>query len=159
MTAPAQAEQPVATVRVGSMDHGPFIFKETAYGADHLPTGEHSLFLRPSAWVDAGERWLPIESAPKDGTRILAYGMAFPELAEHGGEHWITADTKRPRVPFIRTISWVEGWYDKEIDNGDGTYRKERTQGYAYWRPDPHSFNPTHWMPLPPPPSARRGRG
>lgn len=116
---PAQAEQPVATVRVGSMDHGPFIFKETAYGADHLPTGEHSLFLRPSAWVDAGERWLPIESAPLNGVEILVAFRGLTRIA-----FWDTA----------RGCIW------------------------SVW-PGRERVHPTHWMPLPPPPSAGRGRG
>lgn len=94
--------------------------------------------------------WQDIASAPKDGTWVLAVGKAYPELAERGD--WITADPSRPRVPHTMMIRWVEGWYDKEVDLGGGTYRKKPTQGYAYWGPQPHAFHPTHWMPLPSPP-------
>jgi hypothetical protein len=105
---------------------------------------------RAAADQDAG--WMPIETAPKDGTRILASGMAYSELADDGFR-WLTADMGKPRKPLIAIVAWVEGWYDKEIDNDDGTYRKERTQGYAYWGPHAHAFTPTHWKPLRPPAS------
>ena len=92
--------------------------------------------------------WQSIESAPKDGTWFLAHGTAYAELADRG--MWFTHDCNDSRrKPYTMIIHWVEGWYDKEIDNGDGTYRKERTQGYAYWGPEPHAFRPSHWMPLP----------
>lgn len=97
--------------------------------------------------------WQPIETAPKDGTRILAFGLAYAELAEDG-ERWCVSDTNKPRLPFIATVKWIEGWYDKEVNVGEGLYRKERTQGYAYWAPHAHAFNPTHWQPLPEPPTA-----
>lgn len=94
--------------------------------------------------------WQPIETAPKDGTRFLAFGRAIRELVENKGERWITHDTEdRERFPLVLICHWVEGWYNKEIDNGDGTYRKERTQGYAYFGPQPQAFTPEWWMPLP----------
>lgn len=37
----------VATVEVGSMEHGPFTFQTTPYGADTLPKGTHSLYAAP----------------------------------------------------------------------------------------------------------------
>lgn len=50
---PAQAASPaavaVATVEVGSMEHGPFTFQTTPYGADTLPKGVHSLYTAPPA--------------------------------------------------------------------------------------------------------------
>ena len=42
-------QKPVAIVVVGDMDHGPFTFKETSYGADALPDGEHPLYTAPVA--------------------------------------------------------------------------------------------------------------
>lgn len=46
----------VAIVTVGPHEHGPFVFKETPHGADHLADGEHKLYTRPDAPVDEGLR-------------------------------------------------------------------------------------------------------
>lgn len=61
--------------------------------------------------------WQPIETAPKDGTRIICWG---PELA-------------------VAECEWRLRWHD----HGTGWYRTNQ-----------HPIvNPTHWMPLPQPPS------
>jgi hypothetical protein len=96
--------------------------------------------------------WREIKTAPMDGSWILAFGEAFPELVDRG--RCAAFDLAKPRVPHTMLIKWIEGWYDEEIDLGNGTFRKERKQGYAYWWPEPHAFVPTHWMPLPEPPKA-----
>lgn len=98
--------------------------------------------------------WQPIESAPKDGTRFLAYGEAYAELAERG-DMWNTADTNKPRKPLICVAWWFELWYDDEVDLGNGTYTKQRKLSCAYWKPHAHAFHPTHWMPLPESPPRR----
>lgn len=89
--------------------------------------------------------WQPIETAPKDGTQILAHGMGVKGMPK------IAWDANEPREPAWLVIRWVEAWYDDYEDQGDGTYKKVQKQGYAYWQPDPQQFQPTHWMPLPPP--------
>lgn len=94
--------------------------------------------------------WQTIDTAPKDGTWILAYGLAYPDYAERG--HWLAHAPNKPRVPYITVVRWVEGWYDKEIEVGEGLYRKESTLAYAHWNPEPLAFQPTHWIPLPEPP-------
>lgn len=90
-------------------------------------------------------KWQPIETAPKDGTRILAHGR--------GTDNGIwAADVKMPLMQCV--IYW--GWHDSEDFEpvGDGTYRKV-TKRVLEWRPiGPHFFNPTHWMPLPNPPKS-----
>ena len=69
----------------------------------------------------------PIETAPKDGTHILAWrvpiGIRF------------TNNTNPPTVVH---------WFDDPEEPGFYTSVNERS-------PE-HPFNPTHWMPLPEPP-------
>jgi len=62
-------------------------------------------------------RWQPIETAPKDGTRFMAY-----EEADEAKFYpcWWQED-----------FGYWEGWQN-------------------VWDSEP---NPTHWMPLPPPPA------
>jgi hypothetical protein len=72
--------------------------------------------------------WQPIETAPKDGTKILVYTV-------HGEielTFWFTVETDR---------------YD---DVGDGLYRKREETVAEGW----NGNFPTHWMPLPTPPRA-----
>ena len=72
--------------------------------------------------VDMSE-WLPIETAPKDGTEILL--VRFQELCMPalGGAYWGRRDG----------FDDEEGWVSR---NG------------AMWFP----LHPTHWIPLPEPP-------
>jgi len=65
--------------------------------------------------------WQPIETAPKDGTEILVYGIATGEL---GGVH------EEPEV-------WKVSWFFKDWSLCGG-------EGYSVW-----VDSPTHWMPLP----------
>lgn len=73
--------------------------------------------------------WQPIESAPKDGTWILTIISGL----------WAGGTPYLPAV-----VRWEkrygEGWLSVEQeDNGEGPM---------------HEFMPTHWMPLPAPPTA-----
>ncbi len=95
--------------------------------------------------------WKSIKTAPKDGTRIIAYGLAYAELSDDGFRWLIADDAKQPK-PMIAIISWLAQWTDKEIDLGNGTFRKEKELTFSYWKPHAHAFNPTHWMALPNPP-------
>jgi hypothetical protein len=78
-------------------------------------------------WRDfqGGSAWKPIETAPKDGSTLLLY---CPD-----------GDLPADRV--------VGGWWDDF-----GPYRKEMG-GDGVWSFDLPG-EPTHWMPLPEPPSA-----
>ncbi len=82
--------------------------------------------LPPGSGED--DRWLPIETAPKDGTKILA--LCHPTFVESG---------KPMSFSYINVVWW----------------RADRFKDSQWkWR---HSLNdsaaePTHWMPLPEPP-------
>lgn len=79
--------------------------------------------------------WRPIETAPKDGTHVLAC-FADPEF----GQYW-TFQQRPPTVvhwfgpadlPGLRSV----GWYLSVNENDGGRQ------------------HPTHWMPLPNPPKS-----
>jgi hypothetical protein len=77
--------------------------------------------------------WQPIETAPKDGTRVIVYPILVPSLFRRTGRS--DASYMRPLEPAIAY------WYGPE-SNG-------------YWVGVHHrdaKTNPTHWMPLPEPP-------
>lgn len=76
----------------------------------------------------------PIETAPKDGTSVLLYGVWAGEIHGVGRDNRCSYDIGH----------WNGGGSDFEgfdwwsLDTGDA---------YACW------MRPTHWMPLPTPPS------
>ena len=84
--------------------------------------------------------WQPIETAPKDGTRILAHGLG-------------TVTTLKQAVPMTQVIFWY--WEDDApefVEAGEGLYRKVYKRKFEMWAPFPETFTPLHWQPLPPPP-------
>lgn len=78
--------------------------------------------------------WLPIETAPKDGTPILGWSIEY-------GARETRSDTYTPGSP-----GFAQGLTDR----------------WWYWEEPKHNWasrwNPTHWQPLPAPP-AQRGEG
>ena len=76
------------------------------------------------------DKWQPIETAPKDGTRILVTGGTFRREDE---------DEKRPAWTAIV-------WWDSDQRVWWGGYL---AQDVGVW------YEPTHWMPLPEPPLAK----
>ena len=78
------------------------------------------------------DRWRPIETAPKDGTRVL--------LAE----------------PFEGGFEMSVGWWRSYInDSDDAGWMDGTVQNWAY--EENTILQPTHWMPLPPIPSSLKG--
>ena len=67
--------------------------------------------------------WQPIETAPKDGTPILA---------------WPCGDGWGGKFPYV--VQWVP-----PNEHHDGLWREAAGEQYD-------DFDPTHWMPLPEPP-------
>jgi hypothetical protein len=97
------------------------------------------------------QEWMPIETAPKNGSRmLLAYRnsmqnwrrvIAFyaPKLTieqNDDGDGWSEYDEANDRYCL------PEGWYEC-VDNWD-----EYSSVYIA------GIDPTHWMPLPPPPES-----
>lgn len=70
--------------------------------------------------------WQPIETAPKDGTKILIYVLGEPIVC------W-----------------WAKpGQYGDDVTGG--WFADHYHDMYCY---DPEFYTPTHWQPLPPPPA------
>lgn len=81
--------------------------------------------------------WKPIDSAPKDGTQILGYGLAE---WQSGGDSKVEADPARSKLHTL-VIFWdaPQEW-------------EYRTQGrWLSVSNNPYNdvVSPTHWMPLP----------
>ena len=98
--------------------------------------------LREQEWgVDSAEKeakrrfaamivspWQPIETAPRDGTKILVF---HPDMG-------------------VEITEWYEITQTNYVEFEGGLYRKERAIFYAGWNNNGH--HATHWQPLPEPP-------
>jgi len=79
-----------------------------------------------------GEPWRPIETAPKDGTAILLWGLSAGEISGP-----------------CKIASVDVGVYCGPGGDYDGfDWYSSLGDAYAVW------LKPTHWQPLPPPPGA-----
>lgn len=72
--------------------------------------------------------WKTIDTAPKDGTIILAY---YPLFWKPGGDF-----TDSERRWAMTTVRWDYDEYDNDV-------------GYWYLLDGTTNGEPTHWMPLP----------
>jgi hypothetical protein len=86
----------------------------------------------PEGKVADADGWQDISTAPKDGTLIIAYGHST-RVPDRGGRGQQTVIHFLDRVTFIAWTSLGNFWSE---------------QGF--------SFEPTHWRPLPVPPSSER---
>lgn len=84
------------------------------------------------AAIAAVLEWQPIETAPKDGTQMLCVA---PFTKPDGGTTWA--------FPFYGVAQWAEA---------DPDFPKS-VAGW-FW---PYATRPTHWLPLPTPPSDGQG--
>lgn len=113
---------------------------EKDYKRDHLLSG-----LRESLPIDVsmkGSAWQPIETAPKDGSAVLGFGLhSGPQPdAQRGvkaGDYWWA---------IMLWDVWrnpdAGGWGEKSL----WVFAKD---GKPTWS------HPSHWMPLPDPPESK----
>lgn len=97
----------------------------------------------PREEIVAG-KWQLIETAPRNGTKFLAYGRG-------SGEKMIY-DPAKDMLPEIRVCWWIAYEIEAHVVAGDGVFRKVKKMHDLGWKGGIH-FVPTHWMPLPKPPA------
>jgi hypothetical protein len=81
-------------------------------------------------------QWQPIETAPKDGTKIIGYGRT----------EWLGSWQDSPRQTAPKTTAIIR-WKEPSFD--DGSPGKWLTKSCNPYKDE---MVPTHWMPLPEPP-------
>jgi hypothetical protein len=93
--------------------------------------------------------WQPIETAPKDGTEILGWRedcdvilIRFTSMDDFMNEGEIKAEERIIGRVYSDDDLSCEGWFYADFVRGGRLADDEA---------------PTHWMPLPPPPSEQEG--
>ena len=94
--------------------------------------------IRPAA-PDAGGGWMPIETAPKDGTEILVAPHMTVVAWDFGAEQWVVGI-----IPLNRDRTIADDWTVQPAMMFE--------QYLSNW-----GVEPTHWMPLPAPPALQPG--
>jgi len=92
--------------------------------------------------------WQPIETAPKDGTKVLCFGPGVD------GPHWPVG---KPMPNLFAVAHWNEIQYESYEEVGDGLFRKITKTSRGSWNCGLSWYTPTHWAPLPEGPVKQKG--
>lgn len=128
----------------GSAEKSPWIPREHYFMNDWV--SDVCRFLREPQ----GPEWQRIESAPKDGAPILAYGPLPGSNADDHGWHGVR-ETKWKCYP-----KGSPGYAAHERGEGPIGIGWDWYESVHNWS---HTWNPTHWMPLPTAPTITAGEG
>lgn len=79
------------------------------------------------------DEWLPIETAPKDGTKILAWGY----LHDDGGPYFEDMRSFMGEMPQELLVRWSDDYGAWQDRMGGGSYA-----GLTHWQPLPEPPNP-----------------
>lgn len=105
-------------------------------------------------------RWQPIETAPKDGTRILLFWPSWTYEVQHYGDRpeisigWWTTNSRL-------STTHADGWPKhsagyvaqlKEAAIFSDSYFTDQSEQDCYGQAQSHNA-PTYWQPLPKPPT------
>lgn len=96
---------------------------------------------QPHQQAEREPQWLPIETAPKDGSKMLLFYLNRQGNPRRVVGRWVTADEAAETD--TDDVGLEAGWYER-IDNWDD-----------YYQVAIHEGEPTHWMPLPAAPGDR----
>lgn len=110
----------------------------TDLGGMATKINERLALLSPAA-PDAGGGWMPIETAPKDGTEILVAPHMTVVAWDFGAEQWVVGI-----IPLNRDRTIADDWTVQPAMMFE--------QYLSNW-----GVEPTHWMPLPAPPALQPG--
>lgn len=91
--------------------------------------------------LEAQRQWLPIETAPMDGQKVILFYLNRNNFRRTVMARWVTDE--QAAETDADDVGLEAGWYEC-IDNWDD-----------YCQVCIHEGEPTHWMPLPPPPVER----